>query len=201
VGQEAGSYGALAGLLSAFLECRASLRRAVGRIVKPHDIEDIVQETFIRSYEAAGKSSIQHPRSFMFKTARNLALNHISCAESRLTRTIEDFSDSDVFPSTEPLESSYEAREQYLLFCSAVRQLPVQCRRAFLLKKVYGLSQKEIAEYLGISQSTAEKHIAKGMLICRQYMRVRSHGTGNGAAEKALLPEAHLVTKTVKSAR
>ena len=145
--------------------------RAVGRIVKPHDIEDIVQETFVRSFEAAGKSAIRHPRSFMFKTARNLALNHVTRAESRLTDAVEDFRDWDVLPSTEPLESSYEARERFLLFCSAVRELPVQCRRAFLLKKVYGLSQQEIASYLGISQSTVEKHIAKGMLICVEYMK------------------------------
>ena len=190
--QQIGACGGLAGLLAAFLDCRASLRRAVGRIVKPHDIEDIVQETFVRSFEAAGKSSIRHPRSFMFKTARNLALNHVTRAESRLTDAVEDFPDSNVLPSTEPLESTVEARERFLLFCSAVRQLPVQCRRAFLLKKVYGLSQREIASYLGISQSTVEKHIAKGLLICVEYMK---------EADATSVPPAHSNSpKAAKSA-
>ncbi len=45
---------------------------------------------------------------------------------------------------------------------------PTQCRRVFVLKKIYGLSQEEIAAELGIAQSTVEKHIAKGLLLCRE---------------------------------
>jgi RNA polymerase sigma-70 factor (ECF subfamily) len=59
-----------------------------------------------------------------------------------------------------------------------VAQLPLQCRRAFLLKKVYGLSQKEIAGYLGISESTVEKHVAKGLLHCATRIREIDSGTG-----------------------
>ena len=60
------------------------------------------------------------------------------------------------------------------MFCRAVGGLPEQCRRAFILKKVYGLSQQEIADRLSISQSTVEKHIAKGLLMCREYMESTS---------------------------
>lgn len=157
-------------LVSAFLEFRAVLARIVGRIVLPHDIEDIVQETFIRVYDAAGEHKIRHPRSFMRKTATNLALNSLSRAGNRLTDQIADFSRSDVYLATETLESQFESNERFLLFCRAVRKLPTQCRRAFILKKVYGLSQKEVADYLGISQGTVEKHIAKGLLVCTEYM-------------------------------
>jgi RNA polymerase sigma-70 factor (ECF subfamily) len=161
------------GMLTAiFLECRASLVRLVGRIVRPHEIEDIVQETFIRSYEAAGKRTIRHPRAFMLKTASNLAINHVKRAESRLTDAVEDFGLSDVYLTTETLESSYETRQRFLLFCRVVRKLPLQCRRAFLLKKVYGLRQREIAQYLGISESTVEKHIARGLLVCAESMAI-----------------------------
>jgi len=37
-------------------------------------------------------------------------------------------------------------------------------------KRVYGLSQKEIAQYLSLSESTVEKHVAKGLLKSSQYM-------------------------------
>jgi RNA polymerase sigma factor (sigma-70 family) len=158
-------------LLASFLDCRSVLRWVVGRIVKPHDIEDIVQETFVRTFEASGKSTIRHPRSFMLRTARNLAINYVKRADNRFTETVEDFPASDVHLVTEPLESVYEAKEKFLMFCRVVRRLPLQCRRAFILKKVYGLSQKEIATYLGINESTVEKHIAKGLLICANAMR------------------------------
>jgi len=56
-------------------------------------------------------------------------------------------------------------------FCEAIRLLPVQCRKVFVLKKVYGYSQREIAAQLNLSESTVEKHIATGMKRCTQFMR------------------------------
>lgn len=175
-----------AGLLGEFLRCKAGLRRAVARIVKPHDIDDILQETFIRACAAADRTEIRHPRSFMLKTARNLALNHITSAYSRSTQ-LEDFSVSDVSPVTESLETELESQERFLGFCRAVRSLPPQCRRVFVLRKVYGLSQQEIAEYLEISESTVEKHVVKGLLVCRQLMRETGHpGEGSDGRPRSL---------------
>ena len=161
-------------LLAAFMECRSGLRRLVARIVKPHDVDDILQETFIRACAAAEKTAIRHPRSFMLKTAQNLALNHVTSAYHRLT-DMEDFTCSNVSPLTETLESKIESEERFLGFCQAVRALPPQCRRVFVLRKVYGLSQQEIAEQLGISESTVEKHIVKGLLACKGVMRDMGH--------------------------
>jgi RNA polymerase sigma factor (sigma-70 family) len=164
-------------LFSAFMGFRGFLRRFVGRIVKPHDIDDILQETFIRAYAASAKAEIRHPRAFMLKTARNLALNHVTSAYSKNTQ-MEDFSSSDVYSAPESFESQFESKERFLGFCRAVRTLPAQCRRVFVLKKVYGLSQQEIAEYLGISASTVEKHVAKGLLLCKESMEAMGYSVG-----------------------
>jgi RNA polymerase sigma-70 factor (ECF subfamily) len=172
-------------LVTVFMGCRGLLGRVIGRIVRPHDIDDILQETFIRAYAASKKTEIRHPRSFMVQTARNLALNHAASAYSKLTQ-MEDFSSSEVYPLTETLESQFESKERFLGFCRAVRILPVQCRRVFVLKKVYGLSQQEIAEYLGISESTVEKHVAKGLLMCRESMQAMGHVPGSGIADGAV---------------
>jgi RNA polymerase sigma factor (sigma-70 family) len=163
-------------LLAAFLDCRRALARVVGRVVKPHDIDDILQETFIRAYVASQRSEIRHPRSFMLKTARNLALNHATSAYATRTE-MADFSSSEVYTTTESPESEFESRERFLGFCRAVRALPAQCRRVFVLKKVYGLSQQEIAAYLGVSESTVEKHVAKGLVMCAELMQTMGHET------------------------
>lgn len=164
-------------LSAAFSRCRRLLSRAVGQIVRPQDVDDILQETFIRAYVASQTTEIRHPVSFMLKTARNLALNQATSAYSTRVQHTEDFAESMVY-TTEGLDSQVEAREKFLGFCRAVRQLPVQCRRVFVLKKVYGLSQKEIAEYLGISESTVEKHVAAGLLMCMRSMRAMGYSIG-----------------------
>lgn len=156
-------------LASVFVECRSLLARFVGRIVKPQDIDDVLQETFIRTYAASESTDIKHPRAFMLRTARNVAINHVTSAYSTRTH-LEDFSSADVYPDTVDLASEFESRDLFLGFCRAVRTLPTQCRHVFVLKKIYGLSQHEIAEYLDISESTVEKHVAKGLIMCRDAM-------------------------------
>jgi len=109
----------------------------------------------------------------MLKTVRNLALDHVKRAEHRLSvRWDEDpergyteaqVDSDDVFQQT-------AAREEFAHFCEAVRKLPAQCRRVFVLKKVYGYSQREIAEELGLSESTVEKHVALGVRRCHVFM-------------------------------
>jgi len=163
------------GLLAVFLGCRSSLTRLVGRIVNRHDVDDILQEAFMRSYEAAGKATIRNPRAFLLRTATNLALNHVSRASNNLNAQTEDQSLPEVYQLTaESPESQLDANRRFITFCRAVGGLPEQCRHAFFLKKVYGLSQQEIADRLGIAQSTVEKHLAKGLMMCREYVDTAS---------------------------
>jgi RNA polymerase sigma factor (sigma-70 family) len=170
------------GIAVVFTEFRSALMRLVARIVGPHCVEDIVQETFIRSYEASRRQAINHPRSFMWKTAKNLALNHLQNANNKLTTNVADFGDPDVYLPTEVVEAEheFESRERFLVFCRAVQRLPLQCRRVFILKKVYGLPQKEIAARLQISESTVEKQVAKGLLVCAEFMAEMGYPVDEG---------------------
>ncbi|NRA59506.1 MAG: RNA polymerase sigma factor [Psychrobium sp.] len=156
---------------SIFVSYTAKLRRVVSRIVRPEDIDDIVQDTFVRSYEAELKQEIKYARSYMLKTARNLALNHVAKSASKFNDSIEDFVEPPVELVSGNFEDEFESKERFLLFCQATDQLSGQVRKCFILKKVYGLSQKEIAKYLEISESTVEKHVAKGLLKSVQYMQ------------------------------
>ncbi len=157
-------------LADIFVNYTANIRYYISRIVRPEDIEDIVQETFIKSYEADLKQEIQYARSYMLKTAKNLALNHVQKWDNKYNDSIEDFCDTPVQLKTANFEAEFESKERFLLFCRATDQLSGTVKKAFILKKVYGLSQKEIADYLELSQSTVEKHVAKGLLTCAQYM-------------------------------
>lgn len=146
--------------------------RAVSRLVPPKEIEDIVQETYVRICAVKTSEQILHPRSFLYRTAKNLALDHLKRAETRTNVSMEDDGinlDSD-HDDTDQVYSRVSAMEDFEQFCEAVRHLPLQCRKAFVLKKVYGYSQKEIAEHLNISENTVEKHIAMGLSRCRQFM-------------------------------
>lgn len=157
-----------------YIASRSTLSRIVSKMVPPHEIEDIVQETYVRICQIENKERISSPKSFMFKTARNLALDYLKQSNVRLVDRVENMQELERLLSDHNKDEMYEnlvIDSEFSHFCDAVRQLPMQCRRVFILKKVYGSSQREIAENLGISESTVEKHIANGMKRCTQYIR------------------------------
>lgn len=168
--------------LENFLESRPLLRRLAGRIVRPDEIEDIVQETFVLSFTAARQQKIMNPRAYMVKILRNLALNHQARAGTRLNQSMEDVDESEFSSALDTVEAGYQSEERFLAFCRAVATLPVACRRVFILKKVYGLSQLEIAGYLGVSPRTVEKHVEKGMFLTTEYLLSHGHSAGDADA-------------------
>lgn len=162
-------------LAQVFLEYQSTLTRLVKGIVPRGDVEDIVQETFIRAHQAEVDKCLEYPKTFMYKTARNLALNFIAKKEHSNTSKIEDTPELDVYISSHHQFDDAESKEKFRLFCAAVRDLPLQCRRAFIMKRVFGYSIKEISKELGISDSTTEKHIAKGVLRCADFLQERGY--------------------------
>mgnify|MGYP003385467264 CR=1 FL=1 len=128
-----------------FLAYRQILERMLAVIVQPSDVEDIIQETWVRVVKAEMKEEIEFPNSYMYRTAKNLAFDHV---KSVGTQRVDASDELDSYLSTQnDIDKPFielESTEKFENFCRAVRVLPSACRRAFVLKKVYGFSQKEI---------------------------------------------------------
>ena len=162
-------------VLQVFSSLRTSLVRLVSTIVPQKEIDDIIQETYVRVCQVEHPSQIRCQRSFMLKVARNLAFEYVKKAETRLATTLDNaelqaLQDELEGPEHDEIYAKVLADQEFSHFCEAVRRLPAQCRKVFVLKKVYGHTQKEIAEYLNLSESTVEKHVAYGIKHCTQYM-------------------------------
>lgn len=159
-----------------YLDMRGGIASMVSRYVAPDDVEDIVQETYLRLCRVAMVDEIQNPRAYIYRIARNLALDSLKKADNAKTvPLLEDFPE----PGTrsDDVVRHVESSEEFAHFCDSVRRLPAQAQRVFVLKKVYGFSQRRIASDLGISQSTVEKHVALASRRCSRYMR-RLDSTG-----------------------
>ena len=100
-------------------------------------------------------------------------LSELSKKSRKLTDYIEDYEYTEVLASEQTLETNMMAQQKLGIYCEAVASLPEKCRRVVLLKKVYGLSHKEIAEKMGIKISTVEKHLTKGVRQCHVVMSER----------------------------
>lgn len=149
----------------------SSLLRKLTFISGP-EIEDILQETFIRTYQSALQREIRFPKAFMVKTALRLAYRHKDqAAKVDDNAVLEELTATSMAvgggedTSTDP-EREYVKLEEFKLMSRVINELPAQCRKVFIMKKIYGLSQRDIAAAMRLSESTVEKHVAKGMLFC-----------------------------------
>ncbi len=178
-------------LLSIFLEIEAELRRYLKRfLVSNQDIEDVIQESFLRAHKAEQYQHIQSHKSFLFKIVKNLALTEISRKSNQLISYVEDLESLTVIDSNADVEHYTYRQQQLSVYIEAIHTLPRQCQRVFVMCKVYGFSHKEISKRLNISISTVEKHLVKGLQRCRLYMKKRNiNQDSNGVKEAEYHPE------------
>lgn len=155
---------------------RVSLLRFASRYFRrPQEIEDVVQEAFVKVIEAQHRRSIEFPEAYLYRATRNLALNAISKRDYKLTSTLGDLMPEGAEFQSPSLEHQFESRQNFEQFCRAVRELPVKCQRVYILRKVYGYSQKEIAERMDISLKTVEAHLTKAILRCSDFIDAENH--------------------------
>lgn len=122
----------------------------------------------MRAFAVEGKQTIKLPRSFLYKTAKNLALDHNRKKTNNLISGIEDGDGFLVIPDEDQAspEEQLWSKQMLFTFAKAVSSLPERSRRVFILAKVHGASYKEISAELGISVSTIEKHVASSIMKC-----------------------------------
>ena len=180
-------------VLHAYIEHEAALRRFLSRFLsRAQDIEDVSQEAFLKAFAAEATQPVLAPKAFLFRIAKNLALNERARFVNSRTGPFEGGdAGAAAVPSEAPsAEDQTMAREKLALFCEAISSLPPQCRQVFVLRKVQGYSQKEIARRTGVSVSTVEKHIALGLVRCSAYLE--RHGYGRDDQE----PDAGAAVRT-----
>lgn len=136
------------------------------------DIDDLIQETYARVLRmyARDTSRIYRVKSLVFTTARNLALDQLRRRQMAKTDGWPQADDGAAVVDDVPGVEELVNREQELqLLTDAIQTLPARCRQVLTLRKIYGLSQREIATQLGIAEHTVEAHVRVGVQRCTEY--------------------------------
>src|SRR6195256_1111152 len=162
-----------------FAESRQALHRYIRRFVHSSETaKEIVQEAFLRTYRE--RESVTTLRAFLFSTARNLAANEFRHRRIVERDTLASLDESRADAECESLESGLLRDERNRLVQEAINRLPPQCRAAFTLRVFHEYSYKEVADRLGISAKTVEKHIARGLHETHSYLKRRYNATERG---------------------
>ena len=128
------------------------------------DLDDIVQETYAILAGLQSVDQIRNPKPYVFQTAYSVILAQVRRAQIVSISTVDDIerlAGEDGAPSPEVMAGD---RQELVRLAEALAALPERCRQVFILRKIQGLTQREVAKRIGVSEGTVEKHVHKGLI-------------------------------------
>ena len=127
------------------------------------DVEDLVQDVYVRLYEAAQKEIPEHPRKFLFTTARNLLIDRARRAQIIPIEALPDPETLDIAVDTPGPERNAIARDELRRLQEALDRLPARNREAVVLARIEGLTGREISQRMGLAEATVSHHLSNGI--------------------------------------
>lgn len=161
-------------LIRLFQSYRGELQRYLTRRLRDPDLAaDLTQEAFLRYAEhpPAMAGEIRNNRSYLYRMAHNLAVDHIR-------KSARDQIEMPGDPVMTALADDYPGqeiqtgdRQRLRQLHAALDELPERTRQVFALNRIQGLSYQQVASRMGISESSVQKHLARALLHATRRMR------------------------------
>jgi RNA polymerase sigma factor (sigma-70 family) len=134
------------------------------------DVDDIVQETYARMLRARQTGKANLTRAYLFVVARNIALDVLRHRQVISIDALEDIERLSVVEESRGIPEAISHEQELKLLADAIRALPPRCAQIVTLRRIDGLSYREISQKLGIAESTINAQLAIGLMRCRQYL-------------------------------
>lgn len=152
----------------------------------PEDLPDIRQEVYIRVYEAAKRDGIPDATAaFVFTCARNLLVDRVRRSQVVPFETVADLEELPDRPGSGfTPEQLVDARQDMELLEDALNDLSPRCREVVVMRKIEGLTHKEIAERLGIAEGTIEKQITLGVRALAETLYAQGVGAASAWVQR-----------------
>ena len=152
--------------------------------VAESEIDDLVQQAYCRLAELESVEGIRSPEAYFFEVVRRLFLANVRRARVVSIETVAEVDALNVYADEPSPERVVAARRELDEVMRLIARLPVRCRRIFELRKIQGLSQREIATALGIAETTVENEVAKGLRLISRALRA-AHGVPRGRLQRS----------------
>ena len=146
----------------------ADVRAWLLRTLDPDDLEDVIQETYCQIASLKGVSHIASGRAYFFTAARSIVLMRLRRARVVSIESVTEIENTGIAMDEPTPERVVAARRELERVQRLIAELPDRCRRIFELRKVDGLSQREVAEQLGVTEFVIGNEVAKGMKLILQ---------------------------------
>ena len=148
-------------------DLRAWLRNRYPALSDP---ENIVEEALVRVWQTRGREGVEAPKALLYTLARNLAMDELRRRQIVTIDGVAEMAELSVYADGATAAEAAATNQELEILTKANQSLPERCRQVLTLRKIYGLSQKDIAAQLGIAEHTVEAQVGLGMRRCAQFL-------------------------------
>lgn len=127
------------------------------------DVEDVVQESYLRVWKARAVQPIESAKGFLFRVARNVALDFLRRSKSSPVHPLGDFEAMTIVDELSDVSGVVDTNEKIRLLAEALEVLPARCREIVILCKLQGHSYRDVALKLALSEKTVAEHVYRGV--------------------------------------
>ena len=129
------------------------------------EIDDVVQETYARLIQAESVAHVHDAKNYAFQVAGSVVIDHLRRMKVVPLASVPGLDYLEVGSEEPSPERQVIDRDELTRLAEMIARLPGKIRDVFTLRRVQGLSQREVAAKLNLAESTVEKHMARGFLI------------------------------------
>jgi RNA polymerase sigma-70 factor (ECF subfamily) len=160
-------------------DLRDSIAAWVSREVLPHegsvrlwlvrrwgsavDADDVIQETYCRISALPSTEHVENGRAYFFRTAQSVVIDGARRAKVANGAALTENEWWNVMDQKPLPDRQVEALQELERVDGLLGMLSWTCRRVIELRRIHGLSQKETARQLGISENVVENHVTRGL--------------------------------------
>jgi RNA polymerase sigma-70 factor (ECF subfamily) len=151
----------------------AALRNYLRSRFPSVEADDVIQESYLRLFKVRARGGVKSVKAYVFTIAKNTALAVFRRRKFISDVPVNKLPDWRILDESPDAAAIANAHQQFTLAEEAIEQLPPRCRDVIRLAAFAQLSPKDIAQQLGIAESTVYVQLARGFKKCGEYLRER----------------------------
>ena len=159
------------------------------------DVEDVVQESYLRTWIASAVKPVTSAKAFLFTVARRLAIDLLRAQKKSPITAVSNLTVLDVIDDGRDPAEAAAVNDEIALLADAIDTLPPNCREIILLRKLRGMPQSEVAALFSSSEAAVGQQVCRGILRLQAFFIERGtikpwQNTSRGQIPKSKVPKS-----------
>lgn len=142
------------------------------------DVEDIVQDTFLKAHKVSNWGEIDNPEAYLVSIAKSAYNNHTRKKIKNIAGNTLDITQAEIADDRPTAERIIAGKQDMKELGKVINSLTPRLKQAVIMIKVRKLSYVEASEIMNISKRTLENHVANAMAECRRKINTKARYSG-----------------------